>query len=174
MYILLSFIIAGLNYAVAPEADTHTAVLISNIWHFYENEFKTLLILICSALSIKLISKRERSRMRIRNYTGFIISALVVHIVGPMLTGTREMYFVSMPLPWSSLSIQLFDTSTGFHQSFTSHWGYRGALADCWYLLSDTIFLYFSGLCCSAGDCNALRYAFSTALCPRFSLMHSR
>ena len=113
-YIVLCIIIAGLNYGLAPGADEKTARFISDLWHFYENEFKTALIILASILSISIIRKKERSKMRIQNYTGFTISALVVHIIGPAVTGTKELYFVSMPVPWSSFSIQLFDTGTIF------------------------------------------------------------
>ena len=125
-YILFCLIIAGLNYGVAPGASEDTARLISSAWHLYENEFKTILIITASILSLMLIRKNESNKMRRRNYTGFILAALLIHVAGPIITGTRELYFLSMPVPWSSFSIQLFDSSTGFHQNFTSHWGAAG------------------------------------------------
>ncbi|MDC7225966.1 MAG: 4Fe-4S dicluster domain-containing protein [Spirochaetales bacterium] len=126
IYIAFCLIIAALNYAVAPGASARTAEIISNIWHFYENEFKTGLILAASVLSLILIKKNERNVMRRKNYIGFLIAALAVHIIGPVITGTKELYFFSMPLPWSSFSIQVFNPSTSFHHSFTSHWGLSG------------------------------------------------
>ena len=126
IYILLCLGIAGLNYAVAPGANPETSEIITNIWEIYENEFKTLLILICSILSIMLIRKSENKKLRRRNFYGFIVSALIVHIAGPIVTGTKELYFFSMPLPWSSLSIQLFDAKSVYHTAFVSHWGASG------------------------------------------------
>lgn len=115
-----------MNFAVAPGASAETSHIISEIWHFYENEFKTILIFAAAVLSLMLIKKNERNVMRRRNFTGFIIAAIIVHITGPALTGTKELYFFSMPLPWSSFSIQAFNTTTAFHESFTGHWGVAG------------------------------------------------
>ena len=126
IYILLCIIIAGLNYGIGPTADSKTARIISNLWHFYENEFKTIMIVVCSFLSIKALGKNESTGMRKQNLTGLIISALVIHITGPIITGTRELYFFSMPIPWSSYGIQVFNEAAPFHSNFVSHWGAGG------------------------------------------------
>ncbi len=125
-YVLFCFVIAGLNSAVAPNADERTASLITNAWLFFENEFKVALVFICSILSIQVLKKNKSSKMRIRNYIGLCISALVVHIFGPLITGTRDLYFFTMPLPWSSLPIQVFNPATPFHTRFVAHWGSSG------------------------------------------------
>ncbi len=125
-YVLFCLVIAGLNSAVAPNADEHTAEFINNAWLFFENEFKVILVIICSILSIKILKKNKSSMLRVRNYTGLCISALVIHILAPIITGTRDIYFFAMPLPWSSLSLQVLNPSAPFHTRFIAHWGSSG------------------------------------------------
>jgi len=141
IYILMCIVIAGLNYGYVPSADEQTASIISGIWQFYENEYKTVMIIVASLLTLVLLKKEKRSTMRRRNLTVLIISALIIHITGPLITGTKELYFFAMPLPWSSFPIQVFDTTSSFHANFVSHWGVAGLTTILGFVIIYNIFI---------------------------------
>jgi len=126
LYILLGLLIAGVNFGWAPNASPRAQAVILAVWQFYENQFKTLLIIICSILTLRLIGKREIPRMRRYNLIGFISAALVIHIAGPLLSGNPDLYFVGMPLPWSTVGLRLAVSSSSFHQDQLLHWGEGG------------------------------------------------
>lgn len=125
-YISLCVVIAGLNYGYASHATESTAKFITWFWHFYENWIKTFFIVICSFLTLKIVSRSETSKMRKRNLIGFSVSALVVHIVGPFLLNNTELYFFTMPLPWTTTPLQLLDTTSGFYIGRYPVWGVTG------------------------------------------------
>lgn len=83
IYIILCFILAGLNYGYVKAAPESVGKAITWFWHFYENWIKTGFITIASVLTLRIINKSGRSTMRKRNLTGFILAALVVHIFAP-------------------------------------------------------------------------------------------
>ena len=85
IYILMAFILAGLNFGYAEQAPAHIATLIKTAWHFYENELKTIFIGLGGYLTIRIIARNSRTTMRKKNLIGFLITALVVHISGPYL-----------------------------------------------------------------------------------------
>ncbi|MBN2657390.1 MAG: 4Fe-4S dicluster domain-containing protein [Spirochaetales bacterium] len=128
LYIFLCLLFAGLNYGVAPGASEEVAELIRNIWHFYENYFKTFLIIAGSWLTLRITGKR--SRMQKRNFTGFIMAALLVHILGPVLTGNPDLYFFAMPLPWSSTALQAAVEESAFRSHHLPLWGLGGLSAS--------------------------------------------
>lgn len=140
-YILMCLLIAGLNYGYVPSADKQTASIISGIWNFYENEYKTAMIIVASLLTLVLLKKEKRSTMRRRNLTVLIISALIIHITGPLITGTKELYFFAMPLPWSSFPIQVFDNTASFHSNFVSSWGVAGLTTILGFVIIYNIFI---------------------------------
>ena len=146
LYILFCLIIAYLNFAVAPSADGKTSAIIAEIWHFYENEFKTAMIITASLLSLFILRTEKKSVMRRQNITGFIISALIIHVTGPFITGTKELYFFAMPLPWSSFPIQVFDGSRAFHANFTAHWGAAGLGAILGFIIIYNLFIIIGTL----------------------------
>ncbi|MDF2590394.1 MAG: 4Fe-4S ferredoxin [Anaerocolumna sp.] len=125
-YILLCLAIAGLNYGYASHASEKVANFINWFWHFYENWVKTIFIIICSYLTIKIVKTQGRLAMRKRNLIGFIITALVVHIIGPILLQNKELYFFTMPLPWTSTPLQLLYSNSSFYQSHYPIWGTLG------------------------------------------------
>lgn len=127
-YIALCFIIAGLNYGVATKAAPEVAHLIHWIWAIYENYVKTIFIIAASFLSLRIIGTSKRTTKRKRNMIGFIVSALVVHIITPLLTGNYDMYFFAMPLPWSSSGLQLLDNASSLHQQIFSSLGQVGII----------------------------------------------
>lgn len=125
-YICLCIIVAGLNYGYASHASEETAKFIAKFWHFYENWVKTIFIIIGSFLTIRIIGASKIVTMRKRNLIGFIISALVVHIAGPLILKNSELYFFTMPLPWTTTSLQLLNISSNFYTSRFPVWGLAG------------------------------------------------
>ncbi|QGU94438.1 4Fe-4S dicluster domain-containing protein [Clostridium bovifaecis] len=129
VYIILCIIIAGLNYGYASKADPEVAAFIAWFWHFYENWIKTLFIVICSFLTLRIIGKSKITTMRKRNLIGFIVSALVVHIVTPLILNNSELYFFTMPLPWTTTPLQLLNSKSSFYISRFPVWGAAGITA---------------------------------------------
>ncbi len=58
LYILLALLLAGLNYGYVDRAPPGVAELIAGAWHFYENEFKTLIIVIAAVLTLRTTGAR--------------------------------------------------------------------------------------------------------------------
>lgn len=125
-YITLCFIIAGLNYGYAPKATQEASEFITWFWHFYENYVKTFFIIICSVLTFRIVRKSNSSSMRKRNLIGFIISALVIHIILPLILQNKELYFFTMPLPWTTTALQLLYENSNFYLSRYPIWGTAG------------------------------------------------
>ena len=76
VYILLAIVVAGFNFGWAPNASEKTQAAILAVWRFYENEFKTALIVTCSILTLRVVGKKEIPRMRRYNLIGLISAAL--------------------------------------------------------------------------------------------------
>ena len=93
LYIIFAFILAGLNYGYVGEAPPSIGNLITWLWHFYENWIKTIFIVLGSILTLRIIGNSQRSNMRIRNLSGFVVAALVVHIFAPILLNIQDIYF---------------------------------------------------------------------------------
>jgi ferredoxin-type protein NapH len=126
IYIVLCFVIAGLNYGYASRASASTAAFITWFWHFYENWIKTLFIIICSFLTLRIVGASEITTMRKKNLIGLVISALVVHIAVPLLVNNKELYFFTMPLPWTTTPLQLLHPESSFYISRVNVWGVKG------------------------------------------------
>ena len=129
IYIGLCLFIAGLNYGYAPKAPETTARFIEWFWHLYENWIKTAFIIIASYLTIKIVRQNKRTRMRQRNLIGFIAAALVIHIFTPLILRNNEVYFFAMPLPWTTIPLQLVFEETAFYASRFPLWGAAGITA---------------------------------------------
>ncbi len=142
-YIILCFIIAGLNYGYVKTAPESIAKLITWTWHFYENWIKSIFIITASILTIRIIKRTQRTQMRKRNLTGFIISALIVHIFAPLILNNNEMYFFVMPLPWTTTPLQLLFEDSSFYASRFPLWGITGITAVLIFygLISGIVFL---------------------------------
>jgi len=128
-YILMALVIAGLNYGYADQAAPAVAEFISWFWHFYENWLKTIFIICGSYLTLKVIAGSSGATMRKRNLQGFIVIALLVHIIGPILLNVSELYLFSMPLPWTTFPLHLLYEESSFYQTRFPLWGAAGITA---------------------------------------------
>lgn len=126
VYIILCLVIAGLNYGYASHAPASISAFITWSWQFYENWIKTLFIILCSFLTLRIVGTSGRTTMRKRNLIGLIIAALIVHIVTPLLLHNSELYFFAMPLPWTTTPLQLLDPNSSFYLSHFPVWGLMG------------------------------------------------
>ena len=126
LYILLGLCIAGVNFGWAPNAPEKTQAVILTVWQVYENQFKTALIAVCSVLTLRVVRKKQTPRMRRFNLIGMIAAALVIHIAGPLASGNPDLYFVGMPLPWSTTGLRLAARDSAFYQDHLLHWGEAG------------------------------------------------
>ena len=95
-------------------------------WHFYENWIKAAFIIICSILTLRIIGGSSETTMRKRNLIGITISALIIHIIAPLLLENTELYFFTMPLPWTTTPLQLFNPNSTFYMSRLPLWGLAG------------------------------------------------
>lgn len=126
IYLILCLVIAGLNFGYVPKASPAEAKLISTLWHLYENEFKSLLIVVGSLLTLRVIGKSNRNSLRKANLIGITLSALVVHIIGPLIIHNQELYFFTMPLPWTTTPLQFLYPASSIYVSRVAVWGLAG------------------------------------------------
>lgn len=122
-YIILCIIIAGLNYGLGPNADYKTKHTIESIWHFYENGFKVIMILLVSYFTYRIIKKDKHYAHRKRNIIGLIITSLLLHVILPVFLGTYDLYFFSMPAPFTNTGMQLINTNSTYYQQQLPLWG---------------------------------------------------
>ncbi len=128
-YIILCLLIAGLNYGYASRATPDVAAAISRFWHFYENDVKTVFIVAGSILTLRIAGASQRTAMRRRSLIGFTVTALAIHIIGPVLLNNPELYFFAMPLPWTTSPLQLLAPASSFAASRAPLWGAAGVSA---------------------------------------------
>ncbi len=125
IYILLAFVLAGLNFGYAEQAPEHIAALIKATWHFYENELKTLFIAVGGYLTLRLAKKGPSMVKRRNNLIGFLSAAVVVHLAGPYILDYPDLYYFAMPLPWTNQPLQLLVAGSDFQASFMAYQGPR-------------------------------------------------
>jgi len=128
-YIILAILIASINYGYARLAPENIASIIRWVWLIYENWVKVAFILIGSFLTLKIIGSSKRTNMRKANLIGFIIAALTVHIVTPLLVNNYDLYFYAMPLPWTTTPLQLLSTNSSLYNSTITSLGSSGILS---------------------------------------------
>jgi ferredoxin-type protein NapH len=136
LYVIMAFVLAGLNFGYANQASDQVAALIKTFWHFYENELKTIFIVLGGYLTLRIARKSGRIKLRKNNLFGFFLVALVVHIIGPYLLNYPDLYYFAMPLPWTNQPLQLLVPGSNFYLSFLSLQGERA--------LKTVLFFYFS------------------------------
>lgn len=129
IYIIFCFVIAGLNYGYARKAPQSISKLITWIWLVYENWIKTLFIIVCAYLTIRIVGASKRTKMRKRNLMGFMIAAIIVHIFAPLFTNNFELYIYAMPLPWTTTPLRLIDENSALYQSTFHAYGHKGIIA---------------------------------------------
>ena len=139
VYIILAVLIAGLNYGYARTAPENIAKIITWVYLIYENWIKAAFILIGSLLTIKIIGSSERTIMRKKNLIGFIIAALTIHIIIPLLVNNYDIYYYTMPLPWTSTPLQLLDTNSSLYTSTISSWGTNGVISSLTFFIGISI-----------------------------------
>ena len=134
LYIGLTFIFAGLNYGAAPKASPETRELLHNLWQAFENQYKTLILSAAVFISILMYrrKKREVLKNRLPLLFGFVGSALVIHLLLPLLFSNWELYFAAMPLPWTTIGMQLQVTGEGYGMAFAEMYGNRGVDIMIW------------------------------------------
>ncbi len=132
-YIIMALVIAGLNFGYAERAAPAVAELINWFWHFYENWVKTIFIILCGFLTLRVVGGFKETAMRKRNIAGFMVFALIVHIIGPSLLNNSELYLFSMPLPWNTTPLQLLDGESPFYLSRFSVLGSWGITASLFF-----------------------------------------
>jgi len=120
-YIVMALVLAGLNFGYANQAPENIAALIAWLWHFYENWVKTIFIAVGGYLTLRIIGDLKKNSLRKRNLWGFFIAAFIIHIAGPFLLNNPELYYFAMPLPWTTLPLQLIIPASSFYQSFLSY-----------------------------------------------------
>lgn len=130
VYIILCIVIAGLNYGYVSRATPSAAAFISSLWHFYENWVKTIFIIVGSFLTLRIVGDSNRTAMRKRNLRGLIFAALVVHIAAPAILHNKELYFFTMPLPWTTTPLQLLNMDSSIYLSRYPIWGALGITAS--------------------------------------------
>jgi len=157
VYIILCLIIAGLNFGYVSRATPEVAAFITWLWGFYENWIKTIFIVLGSFLTLRIIGSSQRTVMRKRNLTGFIVMALVVHILGPIILDNQELYFFAMPLPWTTIPLQLMDPGTAFYLKYLPIFGLTGiSLALLFYLIVTIVVLVGTLLLGRRWQCSTL------------------
>jgi len=172
IYIILCVIIAGVNYGYAPRATEEVKHVISWIWLIYENWVKTIFIAVGAFLTLRIVgaSRRDkrlseakdsrstrrdkrlseakdsrstrRTRLRKQNLIGFIVAALAVHVITPLLVSNYELYFFAMPLPWTTTGLQLLDSSAPFYHTISKAWGLGGIGSSLIVFAAVTILVY--------------------------------
>ena len=126
IYIVLCIAIAGVHYGYADKASPSVSAGFLWLWQFYENELKVLFFLYAGYLTLKILKKSQRSRMQKRNLIGLLIAAFIVHLALPFITGNKEFYFFTMPLPWTTTPLQLLYEGSSFYLEKEPLWGTLG------------------------------------------------
>jgi ferredoxin-type protein NapH len=126
VYILLCILIAGIHYGYADKASPSISAGFLWLWHFYENELKVLFFIYAGYLTLKILRKSQRTKMQGRNLIGLFVTALIVHLILPIVTGNNEFYFFSMPLPWTTTPLQLLHEGSVFYLEKEPLWGALG------------------------------------------------
>jgi len=146
MYIALCLLIASLNWGYVSVAPPKVAHAITALWHFYENWIKTLLIVVCGALTLRIQKHKGRTAMRKQNLIGFALAALLVHIILPLLLSNPEVYYFAMPLPWSTIPLQVGVEGTSMQQNLTQSIGLGGIRASMVFFWIYSIFIMLGTL----------------------------
>lgn len=115
-----------MNYGLKGVVTEEQGEIIKQIYKIFENEFKIIIILIGSFLSWQILKSEKGMRFRKINLIAFSSTAIVIHGIIPWLINNREIYYFFMPLPWSTLGLQLMSPSSTYYSEQLNIWGIRG------------------------------------------------
>jgi polyferredoxin len=146
IYITATIIIASLNYGLQNVVSEEQAKIIHNIYKIFENEFKITLILLCTYLSWQVLKGKSNRRLQKINLIAFSITAIAVHGIIPWVLNNRELYYFFMPLPWSSMGLQLIDSTSMYYNQQISLWGTNGILIAVSFFILSNIFVLIGTL----------------------------
>ncbi len=146
IYVALTLGIATLNNAVAPKLAEGQARLIHRAYQIFENEFKTALVLVCAALAYSIYGNGPKRRMRKANLVAFGLAALVIHVALPFALSNPEIYYMAMPLPWSTTGLQVMVPESGFYQRHLPLWGLAGMGAATAFFIAMNLFVFVGSL----------------------------
>lgn len=144
IYIIFCLLIAGVKYGMGDSMSNKMSEFVNWFWHFYENWIKMFVIIMASFLTLSIVGKSQRTVMRKKNLIGFMTTALAVHIILPIVTQNKELYLFTMPLPWTSVPLQLANTSSSYHAEKILTIGMGGISAALVFYISFSI-LVFAG-----------------------------
>ena len=137
-YITATLIVAGLNYGLQGSVTPNQAEIIHQIYKIFENEFKIGLILVATYLAWQILKQEKHNRLRKVSLIAFSVTALLVHGIIPWLAGNRELYYFFMALPWSTMGLQLMDTTSTYYTQQVNLWGTGGIfIATTFFLISN-------------------------------------
>src|SRR6056297_1906755 len=146
IYILFTIIVATLNYGLQNVLSEKQAKLVHQIYKVFENEFKIAIILIGSFLSWQVLKQAKKKRLQKINLIAFSTTALFVHGIIPWLLNNRELYYFFMPLPWSSMGLQLMDSTSTYYNQQVSLWGTTGIFIAVTFFLIANLFVLIGTL----------------------------
>ena len=131
IYIALTFLFAGLNFGFSPGASPEVQETIHLLWDYFENIFKTGLVIIGGLLTFLIVKDRKKkvTDNRKQILLSLTFSALAIHIILPLIFLNWEIYFVAMPLPWITAGFQLIARGEAFGRSYLAHYGTAGVSA---------------------------------------------
>ncbi len=145
-YITFCLVVAFLNFVVAKNANAEAAQFIHTLYEFFENELKTMLIIVCSVLSLFAFPNIAKRKLYKLNLAGFICSAVIIHVLLPLLAGNREIYYTAMPLPWATTGLQLMAHDSSFYVRHIPLWGLSGISAAVVFFIVMNIFVFIATL----------------------------
>lgn len=125
LFIAVGLAIGGMNAALGKAEDGQLKEKVHTIYLLYETLFRTGVVIAASVLSLRLMRlNQERTKMRQQNLVSFSLFMTFALVIVPALTGLLEITIAVMPLPWSSMPLQLlkdgFFFSTRLEQATVS------------------------------------------------------
>ena len=166
LYILFCLILAGLNQG----PDKELAKVVAPYWHAYENEGKTLLILICGLLTYRITGRKGRNTMRSKNLRGSSLQPS--SCISPCRSPRAIPSFTSLPCRFPGrhcrcrpvMKVRPSTKAICRHSvlgAYGSHFAFSGS----------TVLSSQSAPCCWGEDCNVPHFVSSTASLLRFLIL---
>ncbi|MCM1988247.1 4Fe-4S binding protein [Oceanirhabdus seepicola] len=122
IFIITGFVIGGMNGALGKSENVQLAHIVRTIYLMYENIFRTVIIIISSYITFKLLKNRNKgSKMRFVSLITFSSFMLIIFVIMPLITGIADVAIAVMPFSWSSMPIQLLKDGHFFSSSIQSH-----------------------------------------------------